>query len=185
LRAATGLGVGVIVEGHRDLVGRPIQHGGDRCGEDRTPQGRVWDRASDASQLSTRTSARYTSRGPQRAIMLGGAVSCQCEVGWPGRPGQRLCHGSRHPQGPGAGNELGVPRQEGPRRDEPHPAQALGQQRAQSAEQRSVDPGQRWAWSVPRRSTATSCRSTRISTSLVASDRASSASQLNTRASAR
>jgi hypothetical protein len=36
----------------------------------------------------------------------------------------------------------------GPRRDEPHPAQALGQQLAQSAEQRSVDPGQRWAWSA-------------------------------------
>ena len=36
-----------------------------------------------------------------------------------------------------------------------------------------------------RRRTATSCRSTRISTSLVASDRASSASQLNTRASIR
>jgi hypothetical protein len=36
-----------------------------------------------------------------------------------------------------------------------------------------------------RRSTATSCRSTRISTSLAASDRASSASQLRTRASVR
>ena len=36
-----------------------------------------------------------------------------------------------------------------------------------------------------RRSTATSCRSTRISTSLAASERASSTSQLSTRASIR
>jgi hypothetical protein len=47
--------------------------------------------------------------------------------------------------GPAAGNEVGVPAQQSPRRDKPQPAQVRGQQLAQRAEKRSVDPGHRGA----------------------------------------
>jgi Integrase core domain len=59
-----------------------------------------------------------------------------------------------------------------------------GQQSAQCAEQGAVRPDQCGRVLV-RRTTATSCRSVRISASLVASERASSASQLSTRTSIR
>ena len=67
----------------------------------------------------------------------------------------------------------------------PAAAGAAGrEQPAERAEDGAVDPARRRA-ACRRRRTATSCRSTRISTSLVASERASSASQLSRRAKSR
>ena len=48
--------------------------------------------------------------------------------------------------GPASGHEVGVPAQQGPRRDEPEPAQLRGQQPAERAEERAVDPGQGRVW---------------------------------------
>ena len=50
--------------------------------------------------------------------------------------------------GPAAGDEVGVPAQQGSGRHEPQPAQTRGQQPAQRAEDGAVEPGQRRAWVV-------------------------------------
>jgi hypothetical protein len=84
--------------------------------------------------------------------------------------------------GPAAGDELGVPAQQGSGRDQPQLAQRGGQQPAERAEDsRQVSVGR----GLVRRSTATSWRSVRISASLAVLERASSASQLSTRTSIR
>ena len=51
-------------------------------------------------------------------------------------------------EGPPAGDELGVPAQQGSGRHEPQPAQLRGQQSAQGAENRTVNPAQPWTWVV-------------------------------------
>ena len=60
--------------------------------------------------------------------------------GWAARLASRV--------GPAAGDEAGVPAQQGSRRHQPQPAQLRGQQPAQRAEERAVDPAQRRAWVV-------------------------------------
>jgi hypothetical protein len=82
------------------------------------------------------------------------------------------------------GQQVGHANEQGSRRDKPQSAQLYGQQPAQRAEDRRSTQSARGG-GLRRRSTATSCRSIRISTSLAASDRASSASRLRPRASTR
>jgi hypothetical protein len=106
-------------------------------------------------------------------------------AGYPQREGpDRRCGGWsawRSVQiGPAAGDELGVPAQQGSRRHEPQLAQWVGSSllsALSTARSSQVSVGR----ALVRRSTATSCRSVRISTSLAASERASSTSQLSTR----
>jgi hypothetical protein len=85
-------------------------------------------------------SPRWGSRGPSAA---------------PGAP-NGLWVGGRTPGlslwvGPASRDEVGMPTQQGSRRDESQPAQRHGEQPAQRADDGAVDPAQRWAGGVDAR----------------------------------